>query len=129
MSQQIHVGDVGTVYRLPVLATDIPKDPAEATVMSMIFSLPDEVTIEKSLLGSPTFGQLANDGEPPRRYFFLYTVQTDDGAGSPPADFHAAAGPVQAQVHLEWADGTVWNSKVFGEEVDGLEFTILADLG
>jgi len=120
---EVHVNDIGTLYRARVWDEDLPFDPSTATVMELIFRMPGSIVLTK------TATLVAGAGSPALEWFLTYAVTAGAGAGSPPAEFHALAGPVKIQAYLEWADGTKFHSDVRTTDEEGRELRIYGNLG
>lgn len=119
---EIHVGDVGTLYRAKVYSDQVAFDPSTASVKQLIFKLPGGVVLTKT-------ATVTDDGlSPAESWYLTYAVQANDGAGSPPGDFHALPGPVRIQAYLEWADGSSFHSDVQTVDEDGRELRIFRNI-
>lgn len=120
---EIHVSDQGTLYRARCWDEDLPFDPTGASIKQLIFKMPGGVVLTKTATLVP------GAGSPALEWFLTYTVGASAGAGSPPAEFHALAGPVKIQAYLEWPDGTHFHSDVRTTDDVGRELRIYANLG
>ena len=119
---EVHVNDVGTLYRARVYDEDLPFDPSDAIVKQLIFRMPGSVVLTKT-------ATVVSDGlSPPLVWYMTYEVQAADGAGSPPAEFHALAGPVKIQAYLQWFDGTHFHSDIRTTDELGRELRIYGNL-
>lgn len=117
---EIHVDDIGTIYHVPVLDGGEPFDFSTASVMELIFRMPNGVILRKT-------ATLATDGSPATQWFLDYQVQPGDGVGSP-GEFHDNEGPLAVQAYLEWPDGNHWHSNVQTMDTDGQELRIFPNL-
>lgn len=106
MSQrpEVHVGDLGTVYRVRIQDNAVDFDPSDAVIKHLIFRMPGRITLTKD--ATVEVGSGAELGQ----WFLAYTVLA--GAGQDGGDFHAAPGRVQVQAYLEWGDGSHYRSNV-----------------
>lgn len=118
---EVHVGDIGTEYRVRIMDSGINFDPSLASITRLIFSLPGGIVLTKDAI-------VLTNGSPATIWYLSYTVLAGAGAGSPPAEFHATAGRVKVQAYLEWADGTTFHSDVQTTDDEGRELRIFANL-
>jgi hypothetical protein len=122
MANDIHVGDVGTVYRARIMDQGGDFDPSTASVKQLIFRLPGGVVLVKD-------AQLdVGTGDEAGQLFLAYAVEANAGAGTPPGDFHAQPGRVRMQGYLEWANGDRYHSDEITTDVDGNELVIKPNL-
>jgi len=127
-SAEIHVGDIGTVYRVRALDcrcvdganSDSDFDISEASVLELIFKMPNDVVLRKS-------ATLATNGSPATQWFLEYEVQPGDGLGSP-GEFHDNEGAFQVQGFVQFPDGKQWHSKVQTVDACGQELRIHPNL-
>lgn len=117
---EIHVGDIGTRYRVRVQDDDGDFDPSTASIKQLIFALPNGVVIEKDATVATGSGDEAG------QFFLVYEV--DAGEGSPPDEFHEIAGPMTVQAYLEWSDGDRYHSNKITTDQDGNELRIHTNL-
>lgn len=94
MPQEIHVDDVGTIFRITLMDGSSPVDLTGATAKSIIFEKPDKTSVSKDA----DFYTDGADG------IIEYTIETDD------LDM-AGSWRIQAQVTL--TSGT-WSSDILG---------------
>jgi len=121
-SAEVHVGDVGTQYRVRILDDGVDFDPSDAPVKRLIFLMPGGVVLVKE-------ASVETDASPATRWFLTYTVQQDDGAGSPPDEFHAIPGKVKVQAYLEWASPyRQFHSDIQTVDENGVELQIWENL-
>jgi hypothetical protein len=119
---EVHVGDLGTLYRARVWDEDVPFDPSSALIKQLIFRLPNHDVITKN-------ATVVDDGlSPPTAWYLTYMIQAGDGLGSPPQEFHLEPGPMKIQAFLEWADGTHFHSDVRTTDDQGRELRIYRNL-
>ena len=105
MPAEVHIGDVGTLYRCRVLDDGVDFDPSDADVKQLIFRLPSgDVVIKDAVVLAV--------GSPAESWYLEYEIQAGDGIGSPAGDFHATHGELRIQAYLEWADGSRFHSDV-----------------
>lgn len=119
---EIHVADVGTEYRMEVLDNCEPFDPSDADVMQLIFQLPGGDVLVK------TASLETDNSSPATRWYLTYTVQPDDGFGSPPDDFHAKTGPLKVQFYLEYTDGRKYHSTIQTKDTQGRTLRVYKNL-
>jgi hypothetical protein len=119
---EVHVGDIGTLYRARCWDEQLPFDPTTATIKELIFRMPGGVVLTK------TATLVAGVGSPATEWFLTYTVTAGAGGGSPVGEFHATDGPVQMQAYLEWADGTNFHSDVRTTDDQGRELRVYRNL-
>lgn len=120
---EVHVGDIGTKYRVRIRDEDGDFDPSGAVIKSILFKLPQSsVALEKNAM--------VEAGDSPATFWYLtYTVQSADGAGSPPGEFHEMAGRVSMQGYLEYADGSQFHTNVMTTDDDGTGLRVYPNLG
>jgi len=68
MAQEIHVDDVGTVFRITLMDGSSPVDISGATTKEIVFERPDKTSVSKTA----SFYSDGTDG------ILEYTIQTDD---------------------------------------------------
>ena len=117
---EIHVGDIGTIYRVRVLDDGVDFDFSAANVMELIFKMPNGVILHKT-------ATMTTDGSPADTWFLEYEVQPGDGIGSP-GEFHDNEGPYSIQAYLHWADGRQFHSTIETVDSDGEELRIFPNL-
>jgi len=118
---EIHVGDIGTIYRSLVVDQDGNSfDPTGATVMKLIFKMPNGLILWKDAV-------MTTNGSPATQWFLEYEVMPGDGVGSP-GEFHDNAGLLQVEGYLEYADGRVFHSQIISSDEDGNELRIFENL-
>lgn len=130
-NELVHVGDVGTVYRVHIEDISSTLDPEQADIRRIIFSLPGDVVLVKD-------AELELDpdsGSPANAVFLTYQVTGDDGAGSPAGIFHAQEGAMRIQGYLEWtgegspsAEHVRFHSDVVTVDENGQELRIFPNL-
>lgn len=119
---EVHVNDIGTLYRVRVLDNLLAFDPTLASVKQLIFQLPGGYVVTKDAT------VVGEGGSPATEWYLEYEVQASDGPGSPPAEFHLAAGKMKVQGYLEWADGSKFSSDIRTTDEDGKELKIFPNL-
>lgn len=113
---EVHVGDVGTLYKVRVRDEDGAFDPSGATTKQIIFKMPGSVVLTKDATA-------LQDGTD---WYLTYQVAAADGANG--AEFHARAGRFSMQAYLAWADGSQFHSDVQTTDEDGAVLDIKANL-
>lgn len=117
---EVHVGDIGTKYRVRVLDESGDFDPSSASVKQLIFSMPGGVLLEKTATVETGSGAEAG------RFFLTYTVTA--ASGSPSDEFHETSGRFKVQGYLEWADGKKYYSNKRTTDDDGNELRVHPNL-
>lgn len=123
----LHVGDVGAVITARLAVADSPFDPTTADVHELIVSMPN---------GTTTLTATATPvGSPPAYLDLSYTVQGNEGPGSPPETLLQAAGPFQVQARLRIsgsgspsAEEQQWSSDVASVDDTGQELRVFPNL-
>ncbi len=111
---EIHVGDVGTQYRVKLTDTSVcdlsePFDPTAASSKQLIFGFPSgAVAVDADML------QVDDD------WYLTYTVLDDD--------FHAAPGKFSLQAVIEFGDGQVYHSSIRKTDDCGHELRLWPNL-
>lgn len=105
----VHVGDIGTLFKGRVLNKGVPFNPTSADTKKLVIVTPSGVRLERSatittaLVGSTT------------NYYLEYeTLASDIDAG-----LHAVAGRYKWQAILTYSDGKVFRSQVESYVIDG----------
>jgi len=119
---EVHVNDIGTLYRARLYDDALPFDPTDAAITELIFKMPGGLVLTKTATIVP------GGGSPVTEWFLTYTVTAGAGGGSPATEFHAAPGPVKMQVFLEWPDGTKYHSDIRTTDDQGRELRVYANL-
>lgn len=117
---EIHVGDIGTTYRVHVLDDNAEFDISGAITTDLLFQMPNGIVLRKG-------ATVTTEGSPAEKWFLEYQVQPGDGVGSP-GEFHDNEGPIAVQAFLEWADGNRWHSNIQTVDTDGQELRIFPNL-
>jgi hypothetical protein len=118
MAREIHVGDIGTLYRIRIQDNAVDFDPSSAAVKELVFRLPGNVLLRK------TATVAVGTGDEEGQWFLTYRVLAADGAGTPPGEFHAAVGKVRMQGFLEWADGSRFSTDERTTDDEGFQLKI-----
>lgn len=118
---EIHVGDVGTRYRVRCLDNGVDFDPTSSSVRKLLFKMPG-VTSTLERTASIETGEDAEDGQ----FFLYYDVTTADVVTD--EEFHTEPGEVEVQAYLEWADGKKFHSDVQCTDTDGAILEVYANL-
>jgi hypothetical protein len=118
---EIHVGDIGTIYRSLVVDQDGNSfDPSDAIIMKLIFKMPNGVILWKDAV-------MTDNGSPATQWWLEYQVQPGDGIGSP-GEFHDNAGLLEVEGYLEYASGYIFHSQIITTDEDGQELRIFENL-
>lgn len=119
-SVEIHVGDVGTVYRVPCYDDDLAEvnfDPSAATTKQLIFKMPgasglcvraataEQVTIDGVATWCLTYTVLAADVVP-------YVSVSEGG-------FHQQDGTVKIEGYVEFSSAQKWTSSTVATDQQG----------
>jgi hypothetical protein len=119
---EVHVGDIGTLYRVRVQDENGDFDPSSASVKELIFQMPgvaDPVVRDAAVL--------VGSGDEAGQWFLTYTV-TEADVDTSPAEFHGQAGRVTIQGYLEWVDGDRYHSNRRTLADDGTELRVHRNL-
>lgn len=92
MAEEIHVGDIGTVFRITVQESDVALDISDATTLQMLFYKPNRTVATKTAV----FTDDGTDGQ------IQYTTVEDDLDQS---------GTWKVQARITTPDG-VWSSSI-----------------
>lgn len=120
MQNEVHVGDVGTMYRIRVKDKGGDFDPSSASTKQLIFLMPGNITLVK------TADVEVGTGDEDGRFFLTYTVGAGDGQSG--AEFHATAGQITLQGYLEYVGGNKWHSNKTTHDADGRKLLIHTNL-
>lgn len=120
MADEVHIGDIGTLYKIRVRDEGGDFDPSSAAEKKLLFKLPVHGVIEVD-------ADVLAEGSPATAWYLAYTV-TEVEIGSPSAPFHAAAGNVSLQGRLTYADERTWSSDVQKTDDDGRVLKIYPNL-
>lgn len=121
LKKEIHVGDTGTPYSAWLYDNGEDYDPTGAVVMQIIFRMPGGIVLRKD-------ATLVTDGSPATAWYFTYTVQPNDGAGSPPGEFHSAPGRIKMQGYVEYANGYKWHSDEVSVDIEGRDLQVYENI-
>lgn len=113
---EVHIGDVGTVYRVRLRDESGPVNPTTATTTSLLFLLSDGNTVTKTATVETDLPE----------YYLTYTVLAD--AGYNDGDFHPQAGTMKVQAYLAWADGSTYSSEIQTTDEDGIPLRVYGNL-
>lgn len=124
MPREVHVGDIGTKYRVRIQDENGDFDPTSAATKELIFDLPgydDPVIVDATV---------EDEGSPADTWYLSYTVPDEDfgSPGSPIEQFHKEPGKVKIQARLTYADGKVFTSDVQTKDDDGQVLKIYPNL-
>lgn len=119
---EVHVGDIGTLYRVRVRDEDGDFDPTAASVKELIWVMPgvDDVVVR-------TADVEVGSGDELGQWFLTYQVLPGDVTGSP-AEFHVEPGKITIQGYLEWASGEQFHSQKRTTDDDGNELRVHGNL-
>ena len=117
---EIHVGDRGTRYELPLEDQDGPFDPSDASVKQIVFRTPDGVIVKDA--------EVVAYGSPATSWGLGYTIEEGDGLGSPTGEFHNRSGKLRVQAYLEWLDGRRFHSTERFTDDAGRELRIAGNI-
>lgn len=109
---EVHVGDIGTEYRVKVTDAGAVFDPSAATVKKLIFARPQGDVVERDATA-----ELVGED-----YYLVWKVPASD------ATFHATAGKMKIQAKLTFADGTIFKSSIQDKDADGNLLMVFANL-
>jgi hypothetical protein len=118
----VHIGDIGTLYRVRVTDEGGDFDPSTATVKQLKFRLAGGTVLDK------TAAVEVGAGDEAGQFFLTYTVGAGEGPGSPPDEFHSLEGAIKVQAFLEWADGKQYHSNIRSVDDDGRELRVRVNL-
>lgn len=123
MPREVHVGDIGTKYKVRIQDENGDFDPSSAATKELIFKLPgyaDPITVDATV---------ESEGSPADVWYLAYTVPGSDfSPGSPTDNFHREPGKVKIQARLTYADGKVFTSDVQTKDDDGQVLKIYPNL-
>lgn len=114
---EVHVNDVGTLYRVRLRDGTGPVDPSDATTKQIIFELSDGNVVTKT----------ATVVEEAPEFYLTYEVQVADGYSG--QEFHPQAGPMKMQGRLAWSDGSTFSTDILTTDEDGLPLRVHANIG
>lgn len=126
---EIHVGDVGTVYRVPCYDNDLTPvnfDPSSAATKQLIFKMPGTST---PITRTATAAQVTINGA--SVWCLTYTVTAADVAAysSPTVGgFHQSRGAVKMEAYVEFSSSQKWASSTVTTDQQGRELKILPRL-
>lgn len=109
MAAEVHVGDIGTTYRVAITDRGVPFDPTVAEVKELVFGMPQGVLTKPATV--------EQDGA---AWLLVYVV--DD------PDFHSQAGPVTLQAHIKFSDTDEYRSEIQRYAADGSELLVWPNL-
>ncbi len=125
----IKVGDIGTVYRVPVYDNDLEEanfDPSTASVKQIVFKMPG------------TTGLVARTATPAQVtigvesvWCLTYTVTAADvapWASATVGGFHQEAGPVSLEGYVEFSASQKWASSTVTKDQQGRPLRVVARL-
>lgn len=122
-SGEIQVGDIGTLYQVPIYDDDLEEvtfDPSTAQEKKIHFRMPSptgHVTLERTADAA----QVTINGA--SVWCLTYTVTTDDAA-----TFHITPGLMSVQGYVQYADGRKWHSNIITKDNQGRPLKIYPNL-
>ncbi len=122
---EVKIGDIGTVYRLPVFDDDLSPanfDPSAATVKQLIFKMPGA---DGLLTRTATAAQVTVDGV--ATWCLTYTVLAADVVPYVSASvggFHQEAGTVKIEGYVEFSAAQKWSSSTVTKDQQSREIRI-----
>jgi hypothetical protein len=126
---EIHVGDIGTVYRVPCYDDDLTPanfDPSAATTKQLIFKMPGTAAL---ITRAATAAQVTIDGA--SVWCLTYTVTAADvaaWASDTVGGFHQEAGTVKIEGYLEFSSSQKWASGTVTKDQQGRTLRVVARL-
>ena len=108
---EVHVGDIGTVYRVPTYDFDLTPanfDPSAATTKQLVFKMPGAAGL---LTRTATAAQVTIAGV--AVWCLTYTVLAADVVAyvsGTVGGFHQAAGDIEIEGYLEFSSAQKWSS-------------------
>ena len=108
MADEVHVGDVGTTWRVKCLDGGEPFDPTEAILTEIIFKMPQGVVVKPAAV--------EQDGDD---FYLVYIAEEG---------FQSAAGKVSLQAHVKFSDGQEYRSDVQTADENGNELKVARNL-
>lgn len=109
MAAEVHVGDIGTTYRVAITDRGVPFDPSAAEVRELVFGMPQGV------LTKPATAEQNGAA-----WFLVYVV--DDPV------FHAKPGPFTIQAHVKFSASDEYRSEIQRYDADGVTLQVWANL-
>lgn len=109
MAAEVHIGDVGTLYRVTITDSGTPLDLTPATTTELIFRFGAAAPVVKP-------ATVETDGT----YWYLVCEAE--------AGFHAQAGPYRVQARVVFPDGSVYHSDVRSADDAGRELRVHSNL-
>lgn len=127
--QDVKVGDIGTVYDVPVYDNDLSLanfDPSAANPMQLVFKMPGATGL---CVRTPSAVQKTIAGV--SVWCLRYTVVAADVAAWNSASvggFHQAAGDVSIEAHLDFGANQKWTSGTVTKDMQGRTLRVVARL-
>ena len=128
----VHVGDIGTVYRVPTYDKDlVPSnfDPSLATTKQIVFRMPDADGTYRLLTRTATEAQVTIDGV--ATWCLTYTVTAADVGvyvDGTSGGFHQRAGDISIEGYLVFSSSQKWASGTVSRDQNGRLLRIVARL-
>lgn len=108
MAFEVHVGDVGTTWRVKCVDEGGPFDPSGAVVREIIFQMPQGVVVKPA--------DAVQDGAD---WYLVYVAE---------AGFHSTAGKIKLQGHVKFGDNTEYRSAIQRLDDDGNELKVYPNI-
>jgi hypothetical protein len=108
----IHLGDIGTKYKIQILDNGVPFDPSDATVKEILFKFNDGTILTRNAT--------IEEDEDTGIFYLVYVVTSDT--------FHTVSGNFSIQARLEFADGSLYHSSIQTTDDGGNILTIAPNL-
>jgi len=108
----IHLGDIGTEYKIQILDNGTPFDPSDASTKQILFRFNDGTIVTRTA----TVEEDVDTGI----FYLIYVVTSDT--------FHTVPGEFSIQAKLEFADGSIYHSSVQTTDDGGNPLTIAVNL-
>ena len=108
---EIHLGDIGTLYKVRIRDNGSPFDPTDAVVKELVFKLPVGTVVRSA--------EVLFEGAD---WFLTYQVTVED------AMFHSVLGKISVQGRLVFSDGSEYSSQIQTEDESGTELRIWKNL-
>lgn len=131
-ASDVHVADVGTVYRVPVYDRDLVPanfDPSAATTKQIVFRMPQGSGVYRLLTRTATAAQVTINSV--AVWCLVYTVVAADVGVYVDASnggFHVAAGEIQLEGYLEFSSSQKWTSQAVTRDQQNRLLQVVARL-
>jgi hypothetical protein len=112
MQGEIHVGDVGTKYRVKCIDEGVNFDPSSAQSKKLIFKLPTGDVVERDA---------TVEGTGP--WYLAYVITSADATS-----FHGQTGKIQIQGRVIYGNGDQFSSNIIKQDSDGDDIKVNKNL-